>query len=118
MGDGDPPTTWQGTDAKFLTASLVQGIRKWSGEVPSCLSGLKTQPVSMRTRVGSLASLSRLRIRCCRELWGGSQTRLGSCMAVALVSANGCSSNWTRSLGTSICHGRSPKKAKTRKRMW
>ena len=40
---------------------------------------------TMRLWVGSLASLSGLRIRCCRELWCRSQTLLGSCIAVALA---------------------------------
>ena len=40
---------------------------------------------TMRLRVQPLASLSVLRIRCCHELWYRSQTRLGSCVAVALV---------------------------------
>ena len=39
----------------------------------------------MRLRVQSLALLSGLRIKHCRELWCGLKTRLGSCIAVALV---------------------------------
>uniref|UniRef100_A0A8C3X0H2 Ig-like domain-containing protein n=1 Tax=Catagonus wagneri TaxID=51154 RepID=A0A8C3X0H2_9CETA len=41
--------------------------------------------VSMRTRVRSLASLSGLRIRHCRELWCRLETCLGSHVAVAVV---------------------------------
>ena len=41
----------------------------------------------MRLRVRSLALLSGLRIRCCRELWCRLQTRLGSGMAVAVHTA-------------------------------
>ena len=37
--------------------------------VPTGLSWVQTQLVSMRMRVRSLASLSRLRIQCCYELW-------------------------------------------------
>ena len=61
----------------------------------------------MRTWIRSLASLSGLRIWRCRELWCGSQTRLGShvAVAVAVVEAGSCSSDWTASLGTSICRG-------------
>ena len=45
------------------------------------------------------------------ELWCGSQTRLGSSVAVALAWASSYSSDWTPSLGgTSMCHGRSPRK--------
>ena len=36
---------------------------------------------------------------------GHTQTWLGSRIAVALVQASGCSSNWTASLRTSILHG-------------
>ena len=44
------------------------------------------------------------------------QTRLGSHIAVALVQAGGYSSDWTPSLGTSICHGSSPRKGKKEKK--
>ena len=40
---------------------------------------------TMRLQVQALASLSGLRIWCCRELWYRSQMWLGSCVAVALV---------------------------------
>ena len=70
----------------------------------------------MRLRVRSLASRSGLRIQRCRELWCRSQTRLRSCVAVAVVWAGGYRSNWTPSLGTSICLGCGPKKTKTNQR--
>ena len=41
--------------------------------------------VSMRLRVRSLASLSGLRIQCCRELWYSLQMWFGSHVAVAVV---------------------------------
>ena len=41
--------------------------------------------------------------------------RLGSFIAVALVSASSCSSNSTPSLGTSICHRCGPKKKKIKR---
>ena len=66
----------------------------------------------MRLRVGSLASLSGLRIRRHRELWCRSQTRLGSGVAVAVVSAVSCSSGSAPSLGTSLCCRWDPKKSK------
>jgi len=56
----------------------------------------------------SLASLSGLRIQCCRELWCKLQAQLGSC--VAMVMASIYSSNSAPSLGTSICHMCHPKK--------
>ena len=40
---------------------------------------------TMRFRARSLASLSGLRIHCCRELWCRSQTWLESCIAVVVV---------------------------------
>ena len=49
----------------------------------------------MRAQVWSLALLSGLRIRRCRELWCRSQTWLGFCVAVALVWAGSCSSDST-----------------------
>ena len=68
---------------------------------------------TMRLQVLSLASLSGLKIRCCHELWCRSQTWLGSDVAVAVVYACSHSSNWTPSLGTSICCECSPKKTHT-----
>ena len=62
----------------------------------------------MRLQVQSLASLSGLGIWHCRELWCRLQTWLGSGVAVA----GSCSSNLTPGLGTSMCHGRGPKKKK------
>ena len=43
-------------------------------------------------------SNSGLRIQSCRELWCGSQTWLGSGVAVAVVQASSCSSNVTPKL--------------------
>ena len=39
----------------------------------------------MKMQVRYLAVLSGLRIWCCCDLWYGSQTGLGSCIAVAVV---------------------------------
>ena len=61
------------------------------------------QTVFMRMWVRTLASLSGLRIRCCHELWCGSEMQLGSGIAVAVVQASSSSSNLTPSLGTSVC---------------
>ena len=46
-----------------------------------------------------------LRIQCCCELWCRSQMQLGSGITVAVAVADSCSSDWTPSLGTSVCHG-------------
>ena len=69
----------------------------------------------MRMRVQSLASLSVLRIRCCRELWCTSQMWLGSGVAVAVVEVSSCSTNLNPNLETAICLKFSPKKTKKRK---
>ena len=58
---------------------------------------------TMSFQVQSMASLSRLRIQCCRELWCRLQTRLGSGVAMAVAVAGSNSLDWTPSLGTSIC---------------
>ena len=63
----------------------------------------------------SLASLSRLRIRCCCELWCRSQTWLGSCVALAVARGISYSSDQIPSLATSVCHGSSPRKGKKTK---
>ena len=44
------------------------------------------------------------------------QTRLGSCVAVALAWAGGYSSDSTPSLGTSICHRSGPRNSKKTKK--
>ena len=67
----------------------------------------------MRLWVPSLASSSGLRIQRCQELWCRSKTRLGSGVAVAVLEAGSCISDWTPSLGTSIYRGCSPRKTKT-----
>ena len=74
------------------------------------LSGLRTQLVSMRTWVSSLASLSGLRIRWCHKLQRRLQMWFGSC--VTMAQASSCTSNLILSLGTSTCRRCSPKKKK------
>ena len=72
----------------------------------------------MMFRARSLASIRRLRIWHCRELWWSLQRRLGSCVAGAGAGAGAraravagsCSCNWIPSLGTTICPGCSPAK--------
>ena len=67
----------------------------------------------MRMQVGSLASLSGLRIQRYCELWCRLQMQLRSGVAVAVAGLY--SSDWTPSLGTSICRGCGPKKTHTQK---
>ena len=78
----------------------------------SCCRGAvkRIQLGAMRLQVRSLALISGLGIRCCRELWCRSQMPLRSCVAVAVVSTGSCGSSWTPSLGSSICLGCRPKK--------
>ena len=70
----------------------------------------------MRTQVRSLALLSALRIQHCHELWCRSQTRLWSRVAMAVVQAGSYSSDWTPSLGSSICHRCGPEKTEDKKK--
>lgn len=83
--------------------------------VPIVAQWKRIRLVTMKLQVRSLASLIGLRIHCCQELWCSSQTQLGPCIAVAVMQADGCSSDLIPSLGTSMCHGYSPKKAKQNK---
>ena len=79
---------------------------------PNLLSGAPIETQWKRIQLVSLASLSRLRIRRCHELYYRSQMQLRSYVAVAVVSVGSRSSDSTRSLGTSICHECGPKKKK------
>ena len=55
---------------------------------------------------------SSLRIQHCHQLWCRLQTRLGSCVTVAVVQASSYSSDLTPSLGTTIYCVCGPKKTK------
>ena len=67
----------------------------------------------MRMWVWSLASLSGLRMQGGSELCCRSQTRLGSHVAGAGAGAAATAPDSTLSLGTTICHGCSPKHTHT-----
>ena len=82
----------------------------WLSEFPSWLSRSRPRRVSLRQRVPSLASFQGERIRRGRELWCGSQTRLGSPVALAVLEAGSSGPDPPPSLGTFICHGGSPQK--------
>ena len=82
--------------------------------VPVVTQQKRIQLGTTRLRVWSLASLSGLRIWCCRELWSRSQTWLRSGIAVALAGSN--SSDLTLACWTSICHRCGPKKTKEDKK--
>ena len=107
---------------KDLALSVLwQGFDSWPGcsqkkkkKSSSCDSAdEEPHTVSLRTRVQSLASISGLRIWHCHKLWHRSWMRLGSGIAVAVVSAGSCSSDSTPSLEISTCHRCGPKKQTT-----
>ena len=58
---------------KLIVIFQISKNKKKNKEFPLWLRGNKTWLVFMRTQVWSLASLSELRIWCCRELWCRSQ---------------------------------------------
>ena len=82
------------------------------------LSSNRPQLVTIRMRVGSLASCSGLRIWHCGELWGRSHMwlRSGVVVAVAVAVADSSSSDSTPSPRTSICCKCDPKKKKRKKK--
>ena len=84
-------------------------------EVPVMAQQKRISLGTMRMQVRSLALISGSEIWCCHELWCRSQMSLGSAVVVAVVKAGSCSSDLTPSLGTSICHGYSPKKQNKQK---
>ena len=67
------------------------------------LSRLRGDIASMRRQVQSLASLSGLRIWHCCKLHHRLKMQFRSNIALAVAQACSCSSNFTLSLGTSIC---------------
>ena len=76
---------------------LQTGVR-WLSKVnclgvPILVQRKRIQLGTIRLRVRSLASLSRLRIQRCHELWWRLQVWLGSGIAVAVASAGRCSSD-------------------------
>ena len=95
---------------KYHMMSLVCGIWNMAQRIPVMAQWKPIRLGTMRLWVQFLASLSGLRIWHWRELRCRLQMQLGSGVAVAV--AGSYSSNWTPSLGTSICCGHGPKKDK------
>ena len=88
--------------------SRYQAHRQWTRTQSK---GSQVTPASIHEDVGSIPGFTRrLRLLRCRALWCRSQTGLRSRVAVAVVKAGGYGSDWTPSLGTSICHGGGLKK--------
>ena len=84
--------------------------------VPSWLSAQKIQLESMRMKVGSLDSLSRLKTQCCHVLWCRSQTQLRPRIALAVAQASSCSPNSTPALELPYASGVALKSKKQTKK--
>ena len=102
----------QFTGGHLLCCRVIRKFHHWWSSPPG---SVEMNLASMRTQVWSLALLSGLSIRHCRELWCRLQTWLRSGITVAVVQAGSYSSDSTPSLGTSICHGCGPKKERKEK---
>ena len=90
-------------------------MEKANLRVPAVARWKQIWLVSMRTWVQSLASLSRLGIWRCHELWCRLKAQLRSCIAVAVAVAGSCNSDSTPSLGIFTCCKWGPKKQKNKK---
>ena len=101
---------------KWINGKVRKGFskQKTSSGVPSWRSRNKIQLGTIRLWVQPLASLSGLRMQCCRQLWCRSQTWLGSDIAVAVAGSR--TSNQTPRLGTSIWCRCGPKKQKKKRK--
>ena len=64
---------------------ILNVLKKKAVRVPIVVQQEQIRLGTMGLRVQSLASLSRLRIQCCHDLWCRSQTQLGSLIALAVV---------------------------------
>ena len=73
--------SWQ----DYPTGSVVYLRQGTHDRVPFVAQWKQIWPVSIRMQVRSLASLSRLRIQCCHELWCRLQMWLRSCFAVVVA---------------------------------
>ena len=86
-------------------------LKKWSSPCGSAVMS----PTRIHVDTGSIPGLLArwLRIQCCRELWCGLRTQLGSC--IAGIQTGSYSSDSTPSLRTFICYRCGPKKLKSEK---
>ena len=85
---------------------IVKGIRGNKFGSSHCGSAV-TNLTSIHEDAGSNPGLAQW-VKDYLELWYGSQTWLGSLVAVAVVQAGSCSFVLTPHLETSICHGCGP----------
>ena len=95
------PLAWEPPYAPGAAQEIAKRQKKKKKRVLIVAQQVK-DPV-LRMWVRSLAWLSALRIQHCHEMWCRLQSRLGSQVAMALAEDSGYSSDWTPSLGTSIC---------------
>ena len=88
MMEGDHTVMSNSSVIHLKPVSIWVSVKKISTSgVPAMAQQKQIQLETMMLRIQSLASLSGLRIRCCRELWLRSQMRLGSGVAVAVAVA-------------------------------
>ena len=70
---------------KLMNLKMLPPLKFYNLGVPIVVQGKQIPLGSMRTPVGSLASLSGLRIQHCHELWCRLKVQLGSGVAVAVA---------------------------------
>ena len=71
--------------------------------------------MSVGIQVQSLALFGGLRIQSCHKLWCRSQMQLQSGVSLTVAQAGSCSSDFTASLGTFMCHKCGHKKKKKKR---
>ena len=104
---------WVWTRFRVGEISILYWI--WNNFLSSHCGTAEMNPTRNYEVLGSIPGLAQwLMIQRRHELRCRSQMWLVSAVAVAVVWANSCSSDWTLSLGTSTCYG--PKKAKKKKK--
>ena len=114
----DPPPTGQGWGVNLYPRRYYLGSQptepQWEIRLvyfknlsrSSCCGAVEMNPTRNHEYVGSIPCLTH------GALWCRSQTLLGSGVAVAMTVASSCSSDWTPSLGISMCLECGPKKKK------
>ena len=99
---------------EYYSYFLNRTTTKNPSGVPVVAQQQQTGLAPVRVQIRYLALLSGLRIWHCRKLQYRSQTWLRPSMAVAVIQASRCSSDFTPGLGTCKCSKCSLKKKKTK----